>query len=61
VFLTKDTDSLKQKLLAGTPTSVTFANRQPQEILDEDKIIAAYPVPVKLENISILSINNVFE
>jgi hypothetical protein len=49
IFITKDGEGLKQKLLAGTPTNITYAGKQPQEILDEDKIIAAYPVPVKPE------------
>lgn len=61
VFITQDAAGMKQKLLAGTPTNITYAGKQPQEVLDEDKIIAAYPIPVKPENITILSINEVFE
>jgi zinc protease len=61
VFITKDAEGFKQKLLAGTPTDITYAGKQPQGILDEDKIIASYPVPVKPENITVLNINDVFE
>jgi zinc protease len=61
VFITKDAEGLKQKLLAGTPTNITYAGKQPQEILEEDKIIASYPVPVKLQNITVININDVFE
>jgi hypothetical protein len=43
------------------PTDITYAGKQPQAILDEDKIIAAYPVPVKEPDITVLDINDVFE
>ena len=61
VFITQDAEGLKQKLLAGTPTNITYAGRQPQEILDEDKTIASYPVPVKAQDITVVNINDVFE
>jgi zinc protease len=61
VFITQDAEGMKQKLLAATPTNITYAGKQPQEILDEDKIIAAYPIPVKPENITVLNIDDVFE
>jgi zinc protease len=61
VLITQDAEGLKQKLLAGTPTHITYAGKQPQEILDEDKIIASYPIPVKAQDITVLSINDVFE
>jgi hypothetical protein len=52
---------MKKKLLDGEPTLITYAGKQPQEILDEDQIIAAYPIPVKAENITIININDVLE
>lgn len=61
VFITQDAESMKKKLLAGAPTNITYAGKQPQEVLDEDKIIAAFPIPVKPENIAIININDVFE
>ena len=61
VFITEDAEGLKRKLLAGVPTNITYAGKQPQAILDEDKIIAAYPVTVKEPNITVLNINDVFE
>jgi zinc protease len=61
VFITQDAEGLKQKLLAGTPTNITYAGKQPPEILEEDKIIASYPVPVKAQDITVLNINDVFE
>ncbi len=61
VFITRDAEAMKKKLLDGAPTLITYAGKQPQEILDEDQIIAAYPIPVKAENITIININDVFE
>ncbi len=61
VFITKDAEAFKQKLLAGTPTNISYAGKQPQEILDEDKIIASWPIPIKAEDITIMNINDVLE
>jgi zinc protease len=61
VFITKDAEGLKQKLLSGTPTNITYAGKQPDEILNEDKVIASYPIPVSAQNITVISINDVFE
>jgi|WetSurMetagenome_2_1015567.scaffolds.fasta_scaffold09781_4 zinc protease len=61
VFITKDAEALRQKILAGTPTNITYAGQQPQDILDEDKIIASWPMQVKAEDITVMNINEVFE
>jgi zinc protease len=61
VFITKDAEGLKQKLLAGSPTNITYSGKQPQEVLDEDKIIASYPVPVRPQNLTVIRIDDVFE
>jgi zinc protease len=60
-FITQDAEGFKQKLLAGTPTNITYAGKQPQEILDEDKIIAAYPLAIQAQNVTVMNINDVFE
>lgn len=61
VFITRDAEGMKKKLLEGSPTNITYAGKQPQEVLEEDKIIASYPIPVKPEDITIININDVFE
>jgi zinc protease len=61
VFITQDAEGFKRKLLSGAPTNITYAGKQPQEILEEDKIIASWPIPVQESDISILKIDNVFE
>jgi zinc protease len=61
VFITRDAEGLKKKILEGTDTNITYAGKQPQSVLDEDKIIARYPIPVKPADITIVDIDQVFE
>lgn len=61
VFITRDAEGLKQKLLSGDPTPITYAGEKSADLLAEDREIAAFPIPVKEENISIIGINDVFE
>jgi zinc protease len=61
VFITQDAEGMKKKLLEGTGTPISYAGKQPQEVLDEDKIIASYPIPVTPDDIVIMNIDEVFE
>lgn len=61
VLITADAEGMKQKLLDATPTPITYAGPQPPEVLEEDQEIAAYPIPVDDEDITILPIEEVFE
>lgn len=61
VFITADAQGLKEKLLAGTPTPINYAGPQPPEIQAEDLEIAAFPIAVKAEDITIMGIGEVFE
>ncbi len=61
VIITKDARAFKAKLLSGEPTPITYAGEQPEEILAEDREIAAFPIPVTEDDIEILDILQVFE
>jgi zinc protease len=61
VVITKDAEALKKKLVAGTPSPITYAGPQTKEVLDEDKIISTFPIAVPERNIKIVNINDVFE
>lgn len=61
VVITKDAVNFKKKLLSGSPTAISYKGPQAKEVLDEDKIIASWPVPVEEQNIKIININDVFE
>ncbi len=61
VMITQDAEGLKEKLLSGVPTPITYAADQSAEHMAEDAEIASFPIPVKAENITIIGINDVFE
>ncbi len=61
VLITADAEGLKQKLLSGTPTPITYAGEKSAEHMAEDEAIAGFSIPVAAENITIVGINEVFE
>jgi predicted Zn-dependent peptidase len=61
VVITKDAQGFKKKLLSGSPTTIAYAGPQAKEVMEEDKIISAYPIPATEQNVKIININNVFE
>ncbi|HEY0871967.1 MAG TPA: pitrilysin family protein [Vicinamibacterales bacterium] len=61
VIITADAAGMKQKLLSGAATPITYAGRRPAELLAEDKIIASFPIPVKESDITILPIDKVLQ
>jgi zinc protease len=61
VIITADAGALKQKLLGGAATSITYAGERAPALLAEDKTIAGLPIEVREADISILPIDKVFE
>jgi zinc protease len=61
VFVTRDAEGMKRKLLSGEPTPIQYAGPQPEHVLAEDREIAAYPIPVTEADITILRVEEVFE
>jgi zinc protease len=61
VVVTSDAAGLKAKLISGAATPITYAGEPSAEVLAEDRIIAARPIPVKESDIRILTIDEVFE
>lgn len=61
VVITADAAAFKQKLLAGSPTSITYAGTRPDALLAEDKIIASFPIKVSEADIRIVPIDKVYE
>jgi zinc protease len=61
VLITQDAEGMKRTLLEGTPTGITYAGPQPDAVLAEDREIERYPIPVTEEDITIMSIEEVFE
>lgn len=61
VMITADAEAMKRKLLAGTPTPITYAGERPAAVLEEDEEIARFPIPVDADDITIIPIDQVFE
>jgi zinc protease len=61
VMVTKDAEGLREALLSGKPSPITYVSPKPKEITDEDKLIEAYKINVKPENVRIVPIEKVFE
>jgi zinc protease len=61
VMVTKDAEGLREAILSGKPSPITYVSPKPKEITDEDKLIEAYKINVKPENVVIVPIEKVFE
>ena len=61
VIITANAAGMKQKLLSGTPTPITYAGQRSAELLAEDKIVASLPIKVKEADITILPIDKVLQ
>jgi zinc protease len=61
VIITKDAAALKQKLVSGSPAAITYAGERSAALLAEDKIISAFPIKVREQDITILPIDKVFQ
>jgi zinc protease len=61
VFITRDAEEMKEKLVRGVATYTTYNSEPSPEHKAEDEEIANFPIPVKEENITIISIDDVFE
>ncbi|MGD2216549.1 MAG: pitrilysin family protein [Gemmatimonadales bacterium] len=61
VFITRDAEAMKAKLLSGVATPITYAGERSAEHMAEDELIASFPIPVTEDNITIIGIDEVFE
>jgi zinc protease len=61
IMVTKDAEGLRDAILSNKPTPITYVSPKPKEITDEDKIIEAYKINVKPEDVVIVPIEKVFE
>jgi len=61
VIVTSGAAALKQKILAGTATPITYAGERTADLLAEDEIIASRPIPAKDADITILPIDRALQ
>jgi zinc protease len=61
VYVTKDAAGLKAKLTGKAPSPIEYPSPKPAEVLELDKAIAPFPLPMHPELIEIVDANNVME
>lgn len=61
VMVTKDAEALRDAIAANSPSPITYNSPKPKEITDEDKLIEAYKINVRAEDIEVIPVERVFE
>ena len=61
VLVTKDAAALRDALVGNRPSPMSYPSPKPKEILEEDKVIAAYPINLKAEAVTVVPVERVFE
>ena len=61
VIVADDVDAISKQLLSGAPSPMEYNSPKPDEILEEDKKVERYPIPVKPEWIKVVPVSSVFE
>lgn len=61
VLITKDAEGLRDAIVKGTPSPITYNSPKPADILAEDKIIEKYKVNVRPDQVVIVPVDKVFQ
>lgn len=61
VLVTKDAAGLRDAIVKGAPSSITYNSPKPADILAEDKIIEQYKVNVRPDQVVIVPVDKVFQ
>ena len=60
VIITKDAEALRNQLVSDEFSQIKYESAKPQDIVDEDKIIGAYKLNIRPENVKIIPVDEVF-
>jgi zinc protease len=60
-IVTGDADGLRAALVSGAPTPIAYDTPKPAAITDEDKEIAAFPLGMVAERVTIMPVDQAFE
>ncbi len=60
-IVTKDAQGLKGALLQDRPSPITYKTPKPPAVMEDDKAIEKFPVPVKPENITVVKVEELFK
>lgn len=59
-MITKGAEAMKQALAADAPSPMTYENPKPDAVVEEDKVIAAYPLQIDGAKVSVISVDGAF-
>jgi zinc protease len=60
-IVTGDAPGLTAALTSGAPTPISYDNPKPKEITDEDREIAAFPLGIAVDRVTIVPVEEAFE
>ena len=60
-IVTKDAEGLRNAIVANNPSPIKYNSPKPQELLDEDKLIEAFKINVRPEDVTVVPVSKVFE
>jgi zinc protease len=61
VLVTKDAEALRQAILKGDPSPITYNSPKPADIMAEDKIIERYKINVRPADVAVVPVAQVFQ
>lgn len=61
VVVTKNGEGFRSSVVNNTPSPITYNSPKPKEIMDEDKVIQAYKLNARPEDIRIVPADQIFE
>jgi zinc protease len=61
VIITKDAAGLRDAIVKGTPSPITYNSPKPADLLAEDKVIEKYKVNVRPDQVVIVPVDKVFQ
>ena len=59
--ITRNGTAFRDALVADTPSPITYKTPKPESVLNEDKQIEVFPVPIKRENVKVMPVGEVLE
>jgi len=60
VIVTKDAEGLRNQLTGDAFSQIKYESEKPKDIVEEDKIIGAYKLNIRPENVKIVPVDDVF-
>ncbi|MCA9697601.1 MAG: insulinase family protein, partial [Myxococcales bacterium] len=58
VIVTGQAGQLREAIVADKPGTISYPSPKPQEVLDEDAIIGAYPLRISADNVEVIGVDD---